>query len=127
MKYLFVFIVGFVMSSLLFKNLILESNYEPSTFKVREGVNVLFAGDSHAQYGLSDKLEERTQNISYRSEKFIWSYLKLKKILDQNKDLKKIYLSVSYHSFAKGNDVDLTGKSRSFFYKRRINIIKSSF
>lgn len=78
----------------------------------------ILIGDSHAQFGLNDKIIPNSLNMSYRSEKFIWSYLKLQKFLNLNKHIKHVVLSVSYHSFAKGNDIEILGSERSFFYAR---------
>ncbi len=93
--------------------------YSNTNFTLNSSVSTLYCGDSHAQYGLDDTSNE-ILNISYRSEKFIWTYLKLRKILSVNKHIENIYLSLSYHSFLKTSDSEIYGENKDFFYDRYI-------
>lgn len=91
--------------------------YADNSFKMNSKIENVFMGDSHAQYGFYDLDNPKNINISYRSEKYIWSYIKLRKILKSN-NIKNVYLNFSYHSLSKNNEKDLVGSSRSFFYSR---------
>jgi hypothetical protein len=119
MKYKFYFTIIFIFAICsLFKDEVLSRNYGSHSFLVDAKVKKLLMGDSHAQYGFSDNIISDSLNVSYRSEKFIWTYLKMKNLLKNNLHLDSVILSVSKHSFQKCNEREILGSERSFFYAR---------
>ena len=99
------------------KFLLKDYIYQTENFKIKE--NILLMGDSHAQYAFDNEQIKNSRNIAFRSEKYIWTYFKLKKILEAKKEIKKIFLTFSYHSTGKHNERELVdAKSRRFFYNR---------
>jgi hypothetical protein len=112
------FIFAFISICGIFKIFVLGSSHEVFSYTLLPKTTTILIGDSHAQYGFNDKVIPGSINLGYRSEKFIWSYRKLQKILESNPQIENIVLSVSYHSFTKGNEVEIIGSERSFFYNR---------
>ena len=103
---------------MIFKLCIVSTLHDGRVYKLNKKIQTILIGDSHAQYGFNDKIIPRSLNLSNRSEKFIWTYLKIQKFLNFNKQVNHIVLSVSYHSFMKTNDTEIFGDERSFFYSR---------
>ena len=111
--------------SFIFKTFIVLSLHTNYVYKVDNEVDTVLVGDSHAMYGLSDKKIPNSLNISNRAEKYIWSYRKLQNYLQKNSHIKKVVLSVSHHSFTKGNDVEIFGEDCSFFNSRYGSLYKT--
>jgi hypothetical protein len=57
-------------------------------------------GDSHVQYAVNDSLLPKSLNLANTGESFYFTYYKLLKVLEANKQLKQLYLGVSYHSLS---------------------------
>jgi len=108
---------------LVFKFGVLKQTYNNKNYELHKNITTLFVGDSHTQYGISDIGEKNYINLGYRSEKYIWTYNKLKKILESNSQLKKVFLSVSLHSFGAANHRALKGDKLTFFLSRYCQLI----
>jgi len=73
---------------------------QASTIRFEEHISTIIIGDSHTQTAINDSIFPNSLNISMSGEHFFYSYLKLKRILPNNKKIKNVYLGVSYHSFS---------------------------
>jgi hypothetical protein len=80
-----------------------------SQYRISPEISTIIAGDSRAQ-AYDDQIIEASKNISQGSESMMYTYFKLKALLQSNPQINKIYLGVSYHSFAAYYD-DFTFKS----------------
>lgn len=55
-------------------------------------INTVFLGASHIEYGINDSLYPNSINLADGSEKYLFTYLKLKKILESNSHLDTVFL-----------------------------------
>jgi hypothetical protein len=53
---------------------------------------ILFSGHSHPECAFNDKLISKSLNVSKSGESYFYTYLKLRKILPNNKKIKVVYL-----------------------------------
>ena len=75
-----------------------------NNIRIDESTHILILGDSHTQSGIDDSKIKNSLNISQSSEHFLYSYNVLKLLLDNNSQIDKVILGVSYHSFGKSYD-----------------------
>lgn len=72
---------------------------------------VILAGDSHGQVGFATEFINSSVNICQSSERSIFTYYKLKKILESKNNIETVILSYSYHSLAeiriKGSNAEM--------------------
>jgi len=87
------------LNRIMFRRIIIEDN-----------VHTLIMGDSHTIFGINDSLFRNTRNLSRTAEGYIFSYLKLKNILDSNPQINRIILGVSFHNFSSYYDEYIYGK-----------------
>ena len=64
--------------------------HEP--YRVDESVTTVITGDSHVQIAINDGSMGETRNIALFSEPYIYSYYKLKEILEHNHNIEKVIL-----------------------------------
>ena len=69
-------------------------------YKVKTGVTTIFIGDSHVQLAINDAILPNCTNLSQRGESLFFSFFKLKKILQNNPTIKKVYVGIGYHSIS---------------------------
>ncbi|SFD07753.1 hypothetical protein [Algibacter pectinivorans] len=80
-------------------------------YKIDPAIKNLYVGDSHIQYAIVDSLLVESQNIAVEAETFYFSYFRLKKILESENNIEKVYLGLGYHSLSSINDDFVYGKS----------------
>jgi hypothetical protein len=86
---LVIFIFSIELNQKLFRN-----------FRIDKNINTLIIGDSHTELAINDSLLIKTLNISTPAEGYIFTYLKLKFIFENNDHIRNIMLGVSYHNFS---------------------------
>lgn len=62
------------------------------SWKLPEKVHILFMGASHIVMGLDDSQSDDTYNWAKRSERYMFTYIKLKHILEVNHNIDTVYL-----------------------------------
>lgn len=90
-------------------------------YKLNRGITKLYIGDSHIQYGVNDSLVNVGKNVSMKGESFYFSYYKLKKLIEENKNIETVYLGFSYHNLSSYYDASINGEhspiiSPKYFY-----------
>ncbi|MBI9066504.1 MAG: hypothetical protein JEZ09_04385 [Salinivirgaceae bacterium] len=89
----------------------------PDNFKISSNITTLIIGDSHAESAFNDKLIPNSINIAFHAEHYLFTYFKLKKIVDANPQIDRIVLSFAPHNISQGADVSIFSdvrNSRSF-------------
>lgn len=89
--FLLPFLIGVVIIDVILKN----QMRTPSKFKLKEGISAIIIGHSQTECGLNDSLIPHTQNLSFGGEAYIYNYHKLKKLVEVNPQLQKVYVSFS--------------------------------
>ena len=83
---------------------IVTYKYKINNIKIDDSIHILILGDSHTQTGIDDSKIKNSLNVSQTAEHFLYSYNVLKLLLDNNPQIKKVILGVSFHSFSKSYD-----------------------
>lgn len=73
-------------------NTILRKN---GNFYLGENVSKLVIGHSHSQCAINDSLIPGFKNVSNAGESYFYNYIKLKKILEQNPQVKTVFIEFS--------------------------------
>jgi len=63
-------------------------------------VRTLVVGDSHVQWGIRDELLDDARNTATASEAYVFSYFKLRRILDDNPNILRVLIGYSYHNLS---------------------------
>ncbi|CAN1575334.1 hypothetical protein MCERE19_03735 [Spirosomataceae bacterium] len=64
-------------------------------FKLKKPVSALVLGNSHTEFALNDSIITDIENVSQSGESYFYTYTKLKNILDDNPQLKTVFLAFS--------------------------------
>ena len=73
-------------------------------WKVPSKVHVLFMGASHITRGIDDSLMETALNWSSPSERYMFTYIKLERLLDNNPQIDTVFLQCSATDLWKDTD-----------------------
>ena len=77
-----------------------QGNY----FKIDKKYKNVFLGHSHTECAFTDTIIKNTINLSNGGECYFYTYLKLKKILQNNDHLERVFISFSNNQIGIGND-----------------------
>lgn len=69
-----------------------------ASFKIDSNKNILILGESLTETGIDDNIFKRGINLSQSGSAYIYSYCKLKKILENNQHIDTVILSFRYSS-----------------------------
>ena len=107
------------------QTMILPSIKAAENFKCDKKVDTIFVGDYHTKYAIAET-QPNIKNLGVRSEKFIFTKQKIEKIIESNPQIKRVYISVNYHSFLKTNLKDLyLEHNYKYFLKNYLFLFKS--
>jgi len=102
-KSLFFLLIGTLLVFLFFPiNFIYNKRVEKLT--LGGNISTLICGDSHPMCALDDKIIPDSINISLSAECYYYTYYRLKKILNNDNDLKYILLGLSFSNFGENRD-----------------------
>ena len=93
---LFFFII---LSLICIKNLLVVKS-----FYLGDNINKIVVGDSHGSCGIDNSLIPGTASVANTNEAYIYTYSKLKKILESHPRIDTVFLSVGYHNFSAYSD-----------------------
>jgi len=103
---------------------LLNSNFRkkmlnPENFQFSDSISVLMIGDSEIALSLNPEFIPNSVNQSIVSEHYLYTYTRLKWFLNNNPQLKFIFLGFNYSNIAKKYDTKLTDPTqRAFFFSR---------
>lgn len=93
-----------------------------SIYKANAAVEYLIVGDSHTQFAVNDSIISNTLNISNNADSYLYSYIKIKKMLEQNPQLKGVLLGYTEPNMEEGmedwnfRDINLRNKTAQYFF-----------
>ncbi|WP_234110734.1 hypothetical protein [Chryseobacterium sp. R2A-55] len=67
-------------------------------------IETVILGDSQTQCGLDDKILPHTLNLSESADTYFYSYVKLKRMLEHNSQIKKVVLGFADHNLTENQD-----------------------
>jgi hypothetical protein len=68
--------------------------------RIENRITTIIVGDSHTACAINDSLPSEIRNVSVLSEGYFFSYLKLKRIIYDNNNIKNVVLGFSYHNLS---------------------------
>jgi hypothetical protein len=71
----------------------------PAIYELDESIRFIVVGDSHTQCAIDDALLAGTINVSNGADSYLYSYTKIRKLVESNEHLKGIVLGFSEHNF----------------------------
>lgn len=105
------FLKQLLVFSILFFNLILlilvvSKVFTANSFKYKidPKKNILILGDSHTQCGLNDIEMKNMLNLSESADTYFYSYVKLKKLVANNRQIDTLILGYANHNISKAQD-----------------------
>ena len=93
---IFILITGSSTAGLIVLSDFAIKKRESQLLKVRNDVSVIFAGNSYVECAVNDRLIERTINIAQSGEAYLYSYAKIKAILEHNCQIRTVYIGFSF-------------------------------
>lgn len=77
-----------------------QNKKQVNHISLSKNIEKLYIGDSHIQKGINDSLIHNAISLGMTSEATIFSFHKLLKILQNNPQIKKVYLGYGYHNMS---------------------------
>lgn len=93
LKFLGLFLLVCVLSYSL-NSLLLKIN----GYKIEPHQNVLILGDSHTEYAIDDSIWKNSVNLSHSADSYIYSYMKIKRMKQENPQIDTLLLAFSNHN-----------------------------
>lgn len=102
---------------------------EKSNFSIGDGKTILILGNSHAECALDDGLIDNSINLANSAESYFYTYLKLRRILKKNNNIKQVFLEFDYGAFSSDSDRWLWSSGKYNRYSTLISLddIKNLF
>ena len=106
-----IFLFSFSLLSVFILIIILSNKIIDSKkiFKLPNNINYLILGHSHPECDFNDSLIDNTKNLAQSGELYFYTYLKIRKILADNKQIKALFLEFTNNEII--NDMEKWTKS----------------
>jgi hypothetical protein len=106
-----VFVAVYFVSDLLL-------NYRKGSFlRLKKNTAILFAGDSNIACNVNDSLVNNAVNIAFNGESYMYTYLKLKNILEYNPQIKTVVINYSQVNLHKSAQDTLLFRKQEVYNK----------
>ena len=83
---------------------------QQASFKIDHSKNILVLGASLTEAGIDDTVFKRAINLSQSGTAYMYSYCKLKKILENNPQIDTVLLSFNYSELTENKDIMIQGE-----------------
>lgn len=93
---IFILITGSLTAGLIVLSDFAIKDRESHLLKVKDDVRVIFAGESYVECAVNDRLIEHTINIAQSGEAYMYSYAKIKALLEHNSQIRTVYIGFSF-------------------------------
>jgi hypothetical protein len=93
---IFILITGSLAAGLIILSDFAIRNRENQLLKISDDVNLVFAGDSYVECAVNDRLIEHAINIAQSGEAYLYSYAKIKALLEHNSQVRTVYIGFSF-------------------------------
>jgi hypothetical protein len=120
---LFLLITFFITAAFIFmSNKKIENG---DYFRLRKkGTKYIVFGHSHPQYALNDSLIDNLENYAQSSESYFYTFLKIKKIITSNKQIKAVFIEFTNNQVVDGKDNVIWGDQYlSFRYPKYASLM----
>jgi len=119
---IFLFVPFFITGLLIFaSNKIIESG---DYFKIKKDTKYIVLGHSHPECALNDSLITGLENFAESGESYFYTYIKTKKILESNNQIKTVFIEFSNNQIEKSMDNWIWGdKYLSYRYPKYASVM----
>ncbi len=93
---LFIMICITLITGLLYVSNILIDNNKSRILSINQDTYLVFAGNSTVECSVDDRLINHSINIAQAGEAYLYSYAKIKALLEENPQIKNVFISYSY-------------------------------
>lgn len=123
---LFVLLVVSIVATLIFLSDCAVRSRKQSFLKVDDNIKFVFSGDSHVECSVNDELIDHSINIAQSGEAYLYSYAKIRSLLECNDQIKTVFIGFSYGDLLKDKEISwLFGKISVAEYIKNYNYILS--
>ncbi|HEY3402074.1 MAG TPA: hypothetical protein VGK59_01740 [Ohtaekwangia sp.] len=125
---LFFLLVGVTLSVVVFYFSYRFNN--PAIYKLKPSVDLVIIGDSHIQCGLEDSLFQNSINVSNSADSYLFTYIKIRRLVEHNPGIKKVMLGYSAHNLEQSmdnwnfRDENLRNKTAQYFFLMGLSEVK---
>lgn len=100
LTFIFIIVIFVAVDTFLQKTLL----FRDENVKLPKNIDVLILGHSHAACSYNTKFIKNAVNIATPGEAYIYTYFKAKKVIDNNPQIKKIFVEFTNNQIDKGMD-----------------------
>jgi hypothetical protein len=98
---LFILLVGSVALGLFVLSDYVIKQRENNLLKISKNINKVFIGDSNVECAVNDSMIPNSINIAQSGEAYMYTYAKIKSLLEYNDQIKTIYIGFSFWDLIK--------------------------
>lgn len=95
--------VFFVSALILISDFCLKQKKE-KLLRLDDDIKIVFAGDSNVEFSVNDSLINNSVNIAQSGEAYLYSYIKIRSLLEYNKNINTVLLGFSFHEILKDKE-----------------------
>jgi len=98
-----VLIVSFSLGLFILSDLFLKQRIK-QVLQIRDDINIVFAGDSKVEAAVDDSLITNSINIAQSGEAYLYSYVKLRSLLEYNNHINTVFIGYSLHNLIQSTE-----------------------
>lgn len=91
----FILVAGSVTVGLFLLSDLAIKQRKAQLLKISDEINIVFAGDSNVECAINDSLIANSINIAQSGESYLYSYIKIRSLLEYNNRIKTIFIGFS--------------------------------
>jgi len=103
---LFCLIVGTLLITLVFLSELAVRESESRMLSLSDQINLVFSGDSYVECAVDDNIVGNSINIAESGEAYLYSYAKIKSLIENNKNIKAVFIGFSYGDVLMEKEID---------------------
>lgn len=101
----FILVAGSVIVGLFLLSDLAIKQRKDQLLEIGDDINIVFAGDSNVECAINDSLIENSINIAQSGEAYMYSYIKIRSVLESNDQIKTIFIGVSPGNLSRETEV----------------------
>lgn len=98
-----VLIVSFSLGLFILSDLLLKQRIK-QVLQIRDDIKIVFAGDSKVEAAVDDSLIANSINIAQSGEAYLYSYVKLRSLLEYNNHINTVFIGYSLHNLIQSTE-----------------------
>jgi hypothetical protein len=101
---LFTLLTGSVLGGLILLSDLAVEKRKKELLRLSEDIRIIFAGDSHVECSVNDNLVANSINIAQSGEAYLYSFAKIKSLLEYNDQITTVFIGYSYGDLLKDKE-----------------------